>query len=153
MLIYVKEGLSFVFFFELSISQTFLFFSNAIKFVGTFSPILICETSKFIFSSTKCKHVCSTYLEETWLHYITLCILRMYSRYKKSLTRAGVKHRLRAPKESFISKISNLCPWADILGWNCLRHFWYFRPDDYQHLFWYREFLGHFFQYSTVISN
>ena len=33
----------------------------AIKFVGTFSPNLICETSTF-FPSTKCTYVCSTYV-------------------------------------------------------------------------------------------
>ena len=36
------------------------------------------------------------------------------------------------------SKISNFWAWADILGWNILRHLRYFWPD-YQHPFWYCE--------------
>ena len=36
-------------------------------------------------------------------------------------------------------------------GVNVLMHLGYFRPD-YQHPFWYCEFLVHIFQYSTIIS-
>ena len=46
------------------------------------------------------------------------------------------KHGLRTPRASFFSKILNSCTWADILGWNFLRHLGNFRPD-YQHPFWY----------------
>ena len=55
-------------------------------------------------------------------------------------------HGLRTPRESFFSKTSNLWAWADILGWNFLGHLGYFRPD-YQHPFWYCEFLFHVFHY------
>ena len=60
-------------------------------------------------------------------------------------------HGLRASRENFFSKMSNFWAWADILGWNVLRHLGYFRPD-YQHPFWYCEFLVHVFHYSTIIS-
>ena len=58
-------------------------------------------------------------------------------------------HGLRTPRESFFS---NFWAWADILGWNILRHLGYFRPD-YQHPLWYCEFLVHVFNYLTIISS
>ena len=60
-------------------------------------------------------------------------------------------HGLRTPRESFFSKILNFWAWADILGRKFLRHLGYFQPD-YQHPFWYGEFLVHVFHYSTIIS-
>ena len=38
------------------------------------------------------------------------------------------RHGLRTPKETFFSKILNFWDWADILGWNFLRHLGYFWP-------------------------
>ena len=54
-------------------------------------------------------------------------------------------------QRELFSKISNFWAWADILGWNCLRHLGYFRPN-YQPPFWYCESLVHVFHYSTIIS-
>ena len=42
-----------------------------------------------------------------------------------------VQRTIDTQRELF-SKISNFWAWADILGWNFLRHLGYFRPD-YQH--------------------
>ena len=79
--------------------------------------------------------VMSCSLKNASLH---ICIVYSYTKdpamFYFLVTLNGISISLRTPRKSFFSKIPNFWAWADILGWNVLRHLGYFRPN-YQHYF------------------